>query len=230
MRWLKRILIVLGILVIVILAWGVINFLWMYTPSTGSKIAEYQTPQSALLVVDVQEDTTGPASKMLDSTKSEPLISNVNQIIETANLLKMPVIYIGQEFNNDFISRALLDNKLIKGRPGTKLDARLKMVNSVYFPKLRSDAFSNPALERYLIENQIQKIYIVGVDAVYCVYKTAVGGVNRDYDVTIVSDAIATGTKKTSAEILEMYKKDRISTMSSDDFLHLKMSVGTGNE
>lgn len=221
MRWLKRILVVLGVLVIVIAGLGVADYLWIYTSTTGSRISEYPVPHSALLVVDVQEDITGPKSTMLDSSKSEPLIATINQVIEAADNRKMPVIYIGQEYKNDFISRAVLDNKLIEGQPGTRLDSRLKTVNSIYFPKLRCDAFSNHDLEQYLVDHQIQKIYVTGVDAVYCVYKTALGGVNRGYDVTIIPDATATKTKKTSGEIIQMYKNDGISIMSSDEFVYL---------
>jgi len=219
LHWLKIILIALGVVVITSVALGSINYVWMGLPTKGPKISQYPAPQAALLVVDIQEDITGPASKMLNSSKSETLISTVNQMIETSNSRKMPVIYIGQEFNDDSISRTLLGNTLIKGQPGTKLDSRLRMVNSIYFPKLRSDAFSNPDLEEYLVENQIQKIYVVGADAVYCAYKTALGGVNRGYDVTIIPDATATKTNKSSEEIIKMYEKDKITVMSSSEFL-----------
>lgn len=218
---LKKIFITVGILLVIVLGFGLSGYLWMYTPTSGSKIASYPEPKSALLIVDIQEDITGPASRMLDNSRSEPLITTVNKIIETANLRKMPVVYIGQEMEDNFINRALSGGTVIEGQPGTKQDSRLKIVDSAYFPKRRADAFSNQELEKYLAARQVQKLYVVGVDAVYCVFKTAQGGVNRGYEVTIIPDATLTMTDKSSSEIAEMYKKASITTMSSTEFLKL---------
>jgi len=81
---------------IAIIALGSINYVWMATPTKGPKISEYQTPQAALMVVDVREDISGPASKMLDSSKLEHLISTVNQVIETAKSRKITDNFIGE--------------------------------------------------------------------------------------------------------------------------------------
>ena len=111
---------------------------------------------------------------------------------------------------------------MIEGTPGTAQDSRLKTVSTVSFIKKRSDAFSSPELNKYLVEHRINRIYLVGVDAVYCVYKTGLGGINRGYDVTIIPDATATSSDKSESEILAMYKKHHISAMSSAQFLSLK--------
>lgn len=223
----KKILIGIGVVAFLIIALGTASYFWMYTPTKGPKIEKYQIPQSALLVVDVQEDVTGPATKMYSSSQSEHLLTRVNQLIESADAYEMPVVYIGQEFADNFINRALLGKTLIEGQAGTKLDARLEKVNSIYFPKRRSDAFSNPALSRYLVENQVAKLYIIGADAAFCVYRTAQGGVNRGYDVTIISDATITWTKKTSDDILKMYKNDQISKLNRDEFLLMLDKTGS---
>lgn len=217
---LKKVFITIGILIVIVLGLGLSGYLWMYTPTSGSKIAVYPEPKSALLVVDIQEDITGRASTMLENSRAEPLITTVNTVIESASLRNMPIVYIGQEIEDNFINRALSGGTVIAGQPGTKQDSRLKIVNSTYFPKKRADAFSNQEMERYLAAQQVQKLYVVGVDAVYCVFKTAQGGVNRGYEVTIIADATLTMTDKSWAEIAEMYKKAGIATISSTEFLN----------
>ena len=218
----KKIFITLGILVLAILIYSVSAYLWMYLPTSGSRISDYKNPQTALLVIDLQEDTSGPTSKYLPADKTGPLITWVNQVIEAADARRMPVIYISQVLGDNAINRAMSGGAMIEGTPGSAQDSRLKTVSTVSFIKKRSDAFSNPELNKYLVENEINRIYLVGVDAVYCVYNTSLGAINRGYDVTIIPDATATSSNKSELEILAMYKKHNISAMSSAQFLSLK--------
>jgi|GEM_PF-296809 len=227
---LKKIGITLGILVLMILIYGTTAYLWMYLPTSGSRISDYKNPQAALLVIDLQEDTSGPSSTFFPADKTGPLIARVNQVIEAADDHQMPVIYIGQTLDDNAINRAISGGKMIEGQPGIRQDSRLKKVSSVCFLKKRSDAFSSPELNKYLVDHQINRIYLVGLDAVYCVYKTGQGGVNRGYAVTIIPDATITSTDKTRSDILTMYKKHGISTMSSSQFLSLKGTAGSRNQ
>jgi len=218
MNWLKIALIAAGVLIIAVIAFGWLSNRWFYQPTTGARIAQYTEPQSALLIVDVQEGITGTQSKEIAVARSEPLLATINQLVEAAGSRKMPVIYIGLEFDNNFINR-IVSNGLVAGQPGTMLDKRLKVINSTYFPKNRSDSFCNPALYEYLAANQVQKLYVVGFAAQYCVYNTAVGGTNRGYDAIIITDATEIRGKLSRDEISEMYRKAGISTITSIEFL-----------
>jgi len=64
------------------------------------------------------------------------------------------------------------------------------VINGNDFTKRISDSFSNPQLDAFLIRNRVDELYLVGLDASYCVHKTALGALNRGYKVTVVDDAV----------------------------------------
>ena len=191
----------------------------MMTPTQGQKIAAYANPQKALLVIDVQEDYTGLKGKQPILYKNvEPQIAAINDLIDRASKAGLRVAYIRQIFDDNFITR-LLGGRTIEGKPGTELDSRIKMINRNDFAKKFSDAFSNPRLDDFLIGNQVSEVYLVGLDAAYCVYNTARGALNRGYRVTVVKDAIM--TRKNLGDVLKRYQKEGIMFTASKDIAGL---------
>lgn len=213
----KYILISLGAVVVLL---GVLTFVFMkkiFTPTQGQKIAAYAKPQKALLVIDVQEDYTGLKGKQPIPYKNvEPQIAAMNSLIDRASKAGFEVVYIRQIFGDNFISR-LLGGRTVEGKPGAELDSRIKMINQNDFTKKFSDAFSNPRLDDFLVENRVNEIYLVGLDAAYCVYNTARGALNRGYTVTIVKDAIM--TRKNLGDVLKRYEKEGITVTSGKDII-----------
>lgn len=67
-----------------------------------------------------------------------------------------------------------------KNTKGASLSSQLLIKSGNIFSKLRADAFSQKAFEQYLMDKQINTLYIVGADATACVYKTSLGGVNKN--------------------------------------------------
>ena len=50
-----------------------------------------------------------------------------------------------------------------------------------------------------------------------CVYKTALGGMNRGYQVKVVTDAII--SSKAMEDVLKLYKEKDVATITSDMLL-----------
>lgn len=187
----------------------------IYTPTEGKRISRYVSPQKALLVIDVQEDYTGLKAKQPPVFKNpEAQIGTINRLIDSASKSGMKVAYIRQVFDNNFFTR-LFVGRAIDGMPGTELDSRIKVINKNDFTKKISDAFSNHRLEEFLIQNQVDEVYLTGLDAAYCVYYTALGALNRGYKVSVVKDAVL--TRKNIADILKSYtEKGIVLTTSSE--------------
>jgi len=202
--------------IVVILAMIVVAVMKkMFTPTEGAKIAAYANPQKALLVIDVQEDYTGLKGKQPSLYKNiEPQLAAINGLIDKASKSGARVIYIRQIFDDNVISR-LLGGRTIEGKPGTELDSRISVVSRNDFTKKRSDAFSNPRLDDFLISNQVNEVYLVGLDAAYCVYNTARGALNRGYKVKVVKDAIM--TRKNMSDILKRYEQENIPVTASSE-------------
>lgn len=211
---------ILIMVVIVILAVGTLlffEFKKISAPTTGPLISSYAEPAKALLVIDVQDDYTGVSGRKEPIYKNvDDQIARINNLIDNASSSGMHIVYIRQLFSNNIIMRNMI-GRTIEGLPGTELDTRIKVVSENDFTKKVSDAFSNPKLGEFLTAHHVSELYLTGLDGVYCVYKTAIGGMNRGYHVTVVTDAVMSRKKK--EDMLKLYKENGVSTMTSDMLL-----------
>ncbi len=216
-------LIGLAVLMVGIAGWLFIGMVMLETPTKGMPIPQYANPHKALLVIDIQEDSTGITAKDSSPFKndSEKLITSVNQIIDEASKKNIAVLYVRQEFDGlrgKIISRVTSDGVDIKGQPGTEIDKRVSIVSNNIFPKNISDAFSNPEFEAYLTEHQVDEVYLVGIDAQYCVYSTAKGALNRGYKVNLITDATSMANKEKWDEQMKKYEQDGVHLITSGQF------------
>jgi nicotinamidase/pyrazinamidase len=195
-------------------------FMKTLKPTTGRPIARYDNPRPALLVVDIQEDLTGTTAHSRFGYKdAEPFIATVNRCIASAAARGLLVIYIGHECPDTLICRLAFCGRLLQGGEGTRQDDRLAIVSDHYFTKELADAFSSSHMEEFLIENQVDEVFVVGLDAVGCAYKTALGAVNRGYRTTIILDAVRTMRKKTADQLAALYHKSGIGVTDSASFI-----------
>ncbi len=167
-----------------------------FSVSKGAPIDAAKDINGALLVMDIQKDFTRPPNggpaKIKDAAG---LIERVNILSQKAKTAGLKVVYIKTEYGRDeYILNMIRKNSAIAGTPGTDFDADLKLVSGDVFSKSRMDALSNPDLERFFRTNNIGRVYIAGLDANYCVKKTALAALNRGLKVILLTGALATGT------------------------------------
>ena len=193
--WKKMLFWGAGLCFLVILAvFGVIY--QSMQPTVGPKIATYQKPRAALLVIDIQEDYTGPQA-VKRYRDGDRIVAAANALLAQAEEKGVLVVYIQNVVDNPLVS-LLVGGINAPGSPGTEMDRRfVKKPTARTFTKNRADTFSNPALDSYLRENQVDQLFLVGLDAAYCVNATTMGALNRGYKVTIFSDGLATESSKT---------------------------------
>ena len=188
-------------------------------PTRGTRIDPAENPRQALLVMDIQEDLTGSTAHPRFGYKNTgPFIATVSRVIKAASAQGMVVVYIGHECPDTLMCRVARGGRLIKGGEGTRQDDRLLVASSHYFPKERADAFSNRDLEKFLAARRVGEVFIVGLDAAFCVYKTALGAVNRGFKTAIITDAVITLTKKTPAKLAATYRRRGIAPVDSAAF------------
>jgi len=180
-------------------------------PTKGPKIEKYTDPRKALFVIDVQEDYTGATARPpFPYKKSRELITSINGFIEKAARNDFIIVYIRQEFDGFMgvmISRVFGKGTAIRGNPGTEIDQRVTIVNDNIFPKPKGDAFSNPELGQFLVEHQVDEIFLAGLDAQFCVYQTARGALNRGYGVNVLTDCIALRAEKKWDLLMKKYER-----------------------
>jgi len=173
--------------------------------SRGGKIAEYKAPRKALVIIDLQRDITEKDGRMvMNLQQTDRIIGNINRILSKHGKGDLPVVYITKEFEKNSIVQLLTNNALLPGSPGAGIDPRIRIVGGNRFVKHVSDAFSNRGLDGFLVKNSVNHLYVAGVDAEYCVDRTVRAALNRNYKVTVISDAVGSGSDgKRDAKISE---------------------------
>lgn len=167
--------------------------------------------KSALLVIDMQEQFT---IHTLDSATSINLIDSVNEAIAIAG--SMDIIFVKAHIRMLSISL-----KGIKTESAAYLDLdkrlNLKKSDRVYM-KQKPSAFSDAELTRQLVDSGIGQIYLTGMYLGQCVSATALEGVERGFEVTIISDAVVSKDSDKTEKILSKLQKKGIHITDLDSF------------
>ncbi|ABQ24384.1 cysteine hydrolase family protein [Geotalea uraniireducens] len=221
MTFLNVVLTALALFAVLMLLFGLFVMRNMFIPTKGKRIEAYPHPTKALLVMDIQESGGGSNRQSIPLSTSTPLgamIAASNRVIDWFDQAGMEVAYIRQVFGNDLITR-LHGGRILAGRLEPRIDRRIMIINNNDFKKNRTDAFSNPKLEQFLIARQVDEVFLVGLDAAFCVYYTALGALNRGYKVTVIQDAVLTG--RDMAKVLERYRQNGIRIINSRELTEL---------
>ncbi len=184
----------------------------------GTPIENYNTLNSALLVIDIQEGLTGEASG-IEGYKSaaDDLIQIINTITKKSDENGILVIYIRNEISNPLIN--ILNNSLAKGSPCAELDQRLNIASDYILSKKKEDAFSNSNLDSILIKSEISRLFVVGLDASHCVNSTIEGGRNRGYKIAALSDAIISDPDTVKIQMLKEYAGKGVKILNTEKFI-----------
>lgn len=126
----------------------------------------------ALLVVDVQEEYI--------ERYEDGLLKRINQRIEKAAENNELIIYIK-------------NIKTLRNKEKTSpLAEELYIASTYVFNKKKSSAFSNNELVKFIKENEVANIEIIGVDGNFCVSSTAKEGKKIFQNITVNCDGIGT--------------------------------------
>ena len=204
-----------AVLIVVIFASIIGGRLYYLSKETfGEEVSGENGNKSALLVLDVQNDTLS----MKEYTQKDVLVKNINKAIEFAKENEIEIIYTKQVFTNP-IDKFLTGGLYAENTEGSELSPEIEVISSHVYEKERTDAFSNTELEKYLLDQKITTVYIVGADASACVYKTALGGLNRNYQVIILEDCIFSISDKFLNEAIKKYENKGIQVSDLNEFL-----------
>lgn len=171
----------------------------------GQLIKNYNNHKSALLVIDIQEATTGPLSNYPFFKKnSDTLIKNINKIIDSFNDHNILVIHIRSEITNPLLN--LINSSYAKGSPGAQFDKRIKTTSGFEVIKRAKDSFKDTNLDSILIRNEVSELYIVGLDAAQCINATVEASQNRNYKVNLYKEAIISKSIEMKDSMIVIFK------------------------
>ncbi len=183
--------------------------------SKGTPIQAYKESRSALLIIDIQEATTGEYSEYpYYRENSYSLIEITNIVAENFRNHKQPVILVRSVISNPLIN--LINDTYAKGQPGVNFDRRLSISSNYELEKNVSDAFRNTTLDSILIKNQVNHLYIAGLDAAECINATAAAAKNRNYLISIIEDAVISRSEKLTDSMMISFRNRGIEIVKSD--------------
>jgi nicotinamidase/pyrazinamidase len=184
--------------------------------SKGQPIEKYSQHNYALLVIDIQEATTGDVSMYpFFKQNSDELIKNINRIVDSFKSQNIPVVYVRSEITNPIIN--LINSSYAKGHPSAQFDRRLKIVSDLEVVKKGKDSFRHTNLDSILTSSKVSELYILGLDAAECVNATVEAAQNRHYMVNLIDEAVLSKSKEMKDSMMVDFKNRgaRVISMNS---------------
>ncbi len=146
---------------------------------------------TALLVIDMQNDYLWPARKPRFAYDTEALVASVNGIIRRDAEQGCEIVYIRHIIQNLPTNRLLFGFSLA-GTEGAELYGGLEIAGENHFDKHFGDALTTAALREWLEKHGVERLHLCGLDQYGCVTATALGAKKRGYEVAILRDGTAT--------------------------------------
>jgi nicotinamidase-related amidase len=133
-------------------------------------------PNTALVVVDVQNDVVGNAHDR------DRVVANIASLVAKARGEQVPVIWVQHS-----------DDDLVEESPGWQLVPELQPLESEpVVHKHYGDSFEDTTLETELAQRSVGRVIVAGAQTDACIRSTLHGAFVRGYDTTLVSDAHTT--------------------------------------
>jgi len=151
--------------------------------------------KAVLIVIDMLNDFF-ERSATLAAQKSQ-LVSRTNALVRIFRSAGHPVVWVRQEFARDLHDafREMRANNVsitIAGTWGCELLPELEQLpQDVVIVKKRYSAFFGTGLDAYLSQLRPDVLVIAGVNTHACVRTTAIDAYQRDYDVIIAGECVA---------------------------------------
>jgi nicotinamidase-related amidase len=133
-------------------------------------------PNTALLVVDVQNDVVANAHQR------DEVIANINTLIDKARAEQVPVIWVQHS-----------DDDLPENSDGWQYVPELQRQESEpLVHKKYGDSFEDTTLESELAQRGVGRLVVTGAQTDACIRATIHGAFTRGYDILLASDAHTT--------------------------------------
>ncbi len=179
--------------------------------SEGAPIGPYETPTTALIVLDLQRDLLEADGRLpVKQSQVEPLLETATALHAAARAQGLPIIRVENLYTSADVGNPFRNGATVRGTPGATWDPRAPIDADAMFEKDAPDAFTNPAFDAALRERQVTHLVITGVFADGCVTWTTRGALNRGYRVTLVRSGVAAGTDKARTAALDALQAEGV--------------------
>ena len=177
--------------------------------------------KKALLVVDVQNDFCSKGSYPTPS--GEDVIKPINKLLDFARENNWLIIF-SRDWHPKGMSHCVQNTKGAEFHPDLKIKPADIVISKGIFDQSEThySVFNGEDnnLEELFVNNQVDKVYIVGLVFDYCVKYTALDSAYHGFDTTIIKDATRGIYKKIMPDQLELELTQKgIHLINSDKIL-----------
>ncbi len=164
----------------------------------------------AIVVIDMLEDFF--KSGLLAEIRNE-LTKEIMRLVKRARRNGCPIIWVRQEFRSDLEDAFMMMRKsgtrvTIAGTDGCKILAEFEILDEDYeIVKKRYSAFYGTGLDDLLARLKIDEIVLSGVNTHACVRTTAVDAYQRDIEVSIPRECVASWDREHHEVTLKYFER-----------------------
>ena len=162
---------------------------------------------NAVLVIDMLRGFLEEGYPLYCGIKARRIIPNIQSLLERKLALGAEVFFICDHHNPDDPEFKMFPPHCIAGTAEAEVIPELAKYSGEIIPKKRYSAFFGTPLEAKLRELKPEKIIVCGVCTDICVLHTVADARNRDYQVEVPIDGVASFDEKAHQFALEHMEK-----------------------
>ena len=162
---------------------------------------------NAVFVVDMVVGFLEAGHNLYCGDDARKIIPNIARLIEREQGSGSKVFFICDNHDPDDLEFKMFPEHCVRGTEEANIIPELARYKGEVVPKKRYSAFFGTDLEQLLADANPEKIIICGVCTDICVMHTAADARNRDYDVEVPVDCVATFDPEAHAYALEHMEK-----------------------
>lgn len=146
-----------------------------------------EAENSQLVVVDIQ----GKLARIV--YESEKLIRNTRILIQAANILQIPIVWVEQN---------------PKGLGATSPEIAEMLNGNEAIAKMTFSACGEEKFRKAIAQNNRNNLILAGMETHVCVYQTAMDLMKEGYSVTLAADAVSSRTLENKQLALQRLKEE----------------------
>ena len=148
---------------------------------------------NVVLVVDMLKGFLGPGHNLYAGDSAREIIPNVRRLLGREREAGSRIIFICDNHDPDDLEFRMFPVHCVKGTEETEVIPELSdyVVDGDVVPKNRYSGFFNTSLDEKLKAIRPEVVTVCGVCTDICVLHTAADARNRDYEVEVPTDCVA---------------------------------------
>ncbi len=164
--------------------------------------------KDALLVIDMLNDFIDEERGTLVVPGASRIVPRIAELVDVARSVGTPVIYVCDTHRTDDAEFRNWPAHAVKGSWGAEVvEPLLPLAGEHIVHKRRYSGFFGTDLELRLSELSVRKLYLTGVLTNICVWATALDAAERNFEVAVVSDAVASLSKETDEFVFRQLRE-----------------------